>query len=736
MLRFLWPVLFSIIPLWAAAQENTDMMLVLDASGSMWGQIDGVAKITIAQEVIETLLTRLPDNQVLGLSAYGHRRKGDCGDIETLIAPARGTKAAIIEAVNAIKPKGKTPLSAAVLAAAEDLRYTENAATVLLISDGRETCKVDPCIMGRRLEELGVNFTANIIGFDISEGADEAQLRCLAEETGGVYLTASNAAELSAALAVVAQPTPTPEPVIVPAEIRFKAINGEGGEVIGNDLAWDLFGPDGAQIVTGTLAPGLAVELSAGNYRVVARRPSDSSQAEARVTVAQGAASFTVVMPELHDTTMLAPETAVAGSLVPVSWTGPDVPNNYIAAADPGARDNVYYGYSYTREKVVMLRLPPEAGSYELRFIERESRHVLARRMIEVTPVSVSLEAPEEVLAGADAVVTWQGPDYQSDYISVAKIDAKPETAINYTYTRDGSPLKLQMPVEPGTYEIRYIMRASRTVVARRQITVSDLITSVAAPSSAPAGATILVDWTGGDYRGDYISVAEAGSGEKTYVAYSYTSYGSPLGVTLPLEPGEYELRYVFSQDREVAARQTITVTPVDATVSGPASVIAGSVVDVSWTGPGYQNDYVTIAGIGSKDTEYNAYTYTSYGSPIGVEVPSRPGDYEIRYVANGSPDKVLARAFITVTPVSASLSAADTAPAGGSIIIEWQGPNYKSDYIGIAKVGIAGYETYTYVREGTPLTLQLPKSPGTYELRYFLGQDRSVIATRTVTLE
>jgi Ca-activated chloride channel family protein len=70
-------------------------ILVLDGSGSMWGQIDGVAKINIAQRVIGELLDTLPETQELGLSVYGHRRKGDCGDIELVVPPAAGTRDAI-----------------------------------------------------------------------------------------------------------------------------------------------------------------------------------------------------------------------------------------------------------------------------------------------------------------------------------------------------------------------------------------------------------------------------------------------------------------------------------------------------------------------------------------------------------------------------------------------------------------------------------------------------------------
>ena len=134
------------------AQDAGKTILVLDASGSMWGQIEGEAKITIAQRVVAQLLGELPPDQSLGLTAYGHRRKGDCGDIETMVPPATGTAAAILGAVNAIKPKGKTPLSAAVLAAAEELKYEEDAATVILVSDGRETCDFDPCEVGHKLE--------------------------------------------------------------------------------------------------------------------------------------------------------------------------------------------------------------------------------------------------------------------------------------------------------------------------------------------------------------------------------------------------------------------------------------------------------------------------------------------------------------------------------------------------------------------------------------------------------
>ncbi len=231
----------------AAAAERT--IIVLDASGSMWGQISGKTKIEIARETLDTVLQSVPADRELGLIAYGHRQKGKCDDIELLIPAAAGTGAAIASAANGLKPKGKTPLSASVKQAAEALRYTEDKATVILITDGLETCNADPCALGSELESTGVDFTAHVVGFGLSE-EDGRKLACLAENTGGKYFQAENAADLGDALtqtvvAAAPEPEPKPQPEPEPAlEFNLKAIAtlSEDGEMIDdNGLRWDIW---------------------------------------------------------------------------------------------------------------------------------------------------------------------------------------------------------------------------------------------------------------------------------------------------------------------------------------------------------------------------------------------------------------------------------------------------------------------------------------------------------------
>jgi Ca-activated chloride channel family protein len=227
-------------------------IIVLDASGSMWGQIDGKTKIEIARETLGGVLQSVPGDLELGMIAYGHRAKGKCDDIELVVPAGPGTAGQIAEAANRLNPKGKTPLAASVKQAAEALRYTEDKATVILITDGLETCNADPCALATELENAGVDFTAHVVGFGLSEEQGR-QVACLAQNTGGKYIQAKDAGELGGALAQtvaeVAAPTPEPEPEPAALAVNLKAmaVLAEGGPEVGerDDLRWDVWRLDG-----------------------------------------------------------------------------------------------------------------------------------------------------------------------------------------------------------------------------------------------------------------------------------------------------------------------------------------------------------------------------------------------------------------------------------------------------------------------------------------------------------
>jgi len=190
----------------AHAQTGTsaksNILFILDGSGSMWAQIDNTPKIVIAKEVMINLIQQLPDKVEAGLEVYGHRSKGDCNDIEIIAPVGKSDKAALIEQIQSIQPKGKTPITGSLKLAAEQLKSAEEATTVVLISDGKETCEGDPCVLVRELKEQGIKVKVHVVGFDVNKDERE-QLMCIAEAGGGKYFTAQNAGELTDALTEV-----------------------------------------------------------------------------------------------------------------------------------------------------------------------------------------------------------------------------------------------------------------------------------------------------------------------------------------------------------------------------------------------------------------------------------------------------------------------------------------------------------------------------------------------------
>lgn len=177
------------------AGQSSNMLFILDASGSMWGQIKGKAKIIIAKEVMAKLVPELPANKRIGLIAYGHRRKGDCKDVETLVKLGANHKQSVLNAVKGLNAKGKTPLTLSVNQASDMLRPEASSSTLVLVSDGIESCGGDPCAAVKAAKASGVNFILHAVGFGLSN-KESAQLQCMAKAGGGQYFQANNAEEL------------------------------------------------------------------------------------------------------------------------------------------------------------------------------------------------------------------------------------------------------------------------------------------------------------------------------------------------------------------------------------------------------------------------------------------------------------------------------------------------------------------------------------------------------------
>lgn len=540
------------------AEEAPRTIIVMDGSGSMWGQIDGRPKLEIAREAVADVLTRLPAEQELGLIAYGHRSKGNCGDIELLVPPGKNTGQTVVGAVNAMRFLGKTPLSAAVRQAAEALRYGEESATVVLVTDGLETCEADPCALASELEAAGVNFTAHVVGFGLSK-EDGAQVACLAENTGGRYIQASNTADLTEALTqtVAAQQTaPETAPVALPEAV----ISAPSTAAIATTIDVEWTGPNNAEDYL-EIVPARTSEVVSGSRNYAYTR--EGSPARLLVPANEGDYLVRYIWsgPEGRKVLATAPLTVSdsefaiflpegpvqMGSTISVRWKGPDGPGDYLAIRKRGDADAGDISYAYTTDaNPAEIVVPNVPGDFELLYIVEGSgeRRAGVSVLLKIVEGEVSLRAAPLVRPGATVSVRWEGPGSSQDYIDIVPSNHT-ETSGELTYAFIGGegpgPRDLTAPEGPGNYLIRYLSEGAggRRVLASIPLSVDPNAPEI--PANAMVEATFDVP---GDFAGTAIQWSAVRLPGQSPAPEAWAMNEFVTGpVTEQFEPGTYAVR-------------------------------------------------------------------------------------------------------------------------------------------------------------------------------------------------
>jgi len=347
----------------------------------------------------------------------------------------------------------------------------------------------------------------------------------------------------------------------------------------------------------------------------------------------------------LAEATLEALDQVGAGTGFEVTWKAKDGPLDYVTIVPADAPEGTYGSFVYTaRGNPLKLHAPIKLGKYELRYQSDRVPGVAARRPIEVVASEVAIDAPQEVPAGKPFELSWVGPNGAGDYLTIVPKDAADGVYGKYQYTNKGPRLKLHAPFKAGEYELRYQSdRVKGKVFARRPITVTPSAIVLDAPAEVGAGTKFAVQWQGPNGDGDYLTVVPTDAPDGKYTKYAYTRKGPVVDLVAPLEPGNYQVRYQSDREKGVFARLDITVVGVETTLEAPAEVAAGSVIEVKWTGPNGPGDYVTIVPADAAPGTYKKYRYTRQGSPLKLEAPKTPGDYELRYQSDGFRGKVFA---------------------------------------------------------------------------------------------
>ena len=535
--RLIVPFLAS-LPAMTAAQDNA-AILILDASGSMWTQLDdGSSRIEVARNVLGDFLAARDPAQPLGVIAYGHNRKGDCSDIEVLAPVAAQDSAALGARLRTLNPRGKTPLADALRRAATQIPQTSEATDIVLVTDGLETCGGDVCAVAADLAAMGVQVRAHVVGFGLSE-QEIAQVSCVADATGGLIFSTQSGADLADALlrtttVVVADDLPDGQAQLNltiradiagrPDSVQFSAQNTATGETLA--LGMLDFAQSGA----------LPATLAAGEWRIVADAGDLGRGEEVIQVIAADSRTIYVPFQGLLPSLDMQPPTGAfrlgVSALMPYTVRQEGIATgggDFIFSLLPLDATSTYHrriDYSTQDSRlgshVGQIRSPEAPGDYIVTFSRNADiplDEVMERFVVTfVERPDVTLIAPPAVAPAASVPVTIAGGMGNSDRIEIWKDGAlyswDQSIYLQEFFDNSYGPAKrLAAPSEPGEYEIVYVfseLDGDAAIAARQPLTVGE-VPELDEAAVAPPGAGVVQQANATPAEGD--ARAEQGIG-------------------------------------------------------------------------------------------------------------------------------------------------------------------------------------------------------------------------------
>lgn len=222
--------------------------IVLDTSGSMSERLGRKRRIDVAVASLTRLVRDvLPEGVPVALRTFGGRGTSKAARCQTTLSLPLGPldRSAALEIVRGLRavPKALTPLGASLEAIAADLDGVTGPRTLVLITDGAETCHGDVAAVIDELRASGIDVHLNIVGLALDDDALRAQMTAWANAGGGAFADATDEQSLGDAIAAA-----------VNAPFRVLA-------------------PDGSVVAGGTVG-GPAVPVPPGTWRIeVASEP-------------------------------------------------------------------------------------------------------------------------------------------------------------------------------------------------------------------------------------------------------------------------------------------------------------------------------------------------------------------------------------------------------------------------------------------------------------------------------
>src|SRR5699024_7229964 len=129
----------------------SEVAIIMDASSSMLEPDEDGTRLDVAKRAAGELIDQLPDTARVGMLAYGteltdapENHADGCEDIRTLAPVGPVDTDQLRDEVDGLKARGYTPIGNALRAAADELSPDASERSIVLVSDGIDTCAPPP----------------------------------------------------------------------------------------------------------------------------------------------------------------------------------------------------------------------------------------------------------------------------------------------------------------------------------------------------------------------------------------------------------------------------------------------------------------------------------------------------------------------------------------------------------------------------------------------------------------
>ena len=185
---YFWKIcLFVVLSGAAYAKGQSEVMVVMDMSGSMYGKFADKLKLDYAREALAKKLQEIAYDHKIGLVVMGaQKRRRGCRNYRQVIPLGVETREQIAHYVLHSRPRGKTPLSQALQLAVESFSQP-NSATIMLVSDGQERCGKQGYATLEKMHQLYPEMRMDIVSLATKKHARERLVRMAVLMRGNLY---------------------------------------------------------------------------------------------------------------------------------------------------------------------------------------------------------------------------------------------------------------------------------------------------------------------------------------------------------------------------------------------------------------------------------------------------------------------------------------------------------------------------------------------------------------------